>query len=352
MTQSKKSLLSADRGRIKRLSRVADVNELIADIKGDKYREYRRLFEASKAGEIQLEFPVDMSIETMDFCNYACPYCPRVAEPGDGTAIRDDVFQSLIDEYAKKTGGMAAVGFDRGEPLLDKKLEEKIAYIERKGIQDIILTTNGVYLTKSRGRKLIEAGITKLHISLDAATQETYSKTRGGTLAEVEENIRALLNSRDEMNSALPFVRVSFVVNELNEHEVELFHQKWGGVVDYVDFQNCFDNSYLNDISEFEVESIDCYYPSNSVSVNAKGEISPCCSFYNKYLNMGSAGENDAIERAFNSDLARDLRRSFKEQLDFHLICKNCMGKPANIERPYKPLIQPAAGAPKGRPKS
>lgn len=33
-------------------------------------------------------------------------------------------------------------------------------------------------------------------------------------------------------------------VNGLNEHEVELFRQKWGAAVNQVDSQNCFDNSY------------------------------------------------------------------------------------------------------------
>lgn len=316
-----------------RVSKCGDPNEIIAAVKGERFREYRRRFHASGRGELMLDYPLDLSIETVDYCNYRCPYCPRVDEPGSGARIEEDLFKRLIDEFAERTQGLAAVCFDRGEPMLDRHLEDKVRYVHEKGIVDIILTTNGVYLTPERSRKLIEAGLTKLHVSLDAATQETYTKTRGGVLAKVEEYIEGFLRVREQMSSRLPVVRCSFVVaHGLNDHEVDQFRERWAPVVEYVEFQDCVDHSRVDDLRDFPVKPFFCHYPFQSVAITAKGEMLPCCSFYAKHLVFGDAAK-DSIGAVFNSERQQKLRRSFLEQKDYDPVCKNCRCTPDESQR-------------------
>jgi len=343
-----------------RVSRMADPNDVIAEIKGEKYREYRRRFEASGKGKLKLDFPVDLSIESVDYCNYRCPYCPRIDEPGSKARLPDDAFQKIVDEFAEKTEGMGAIGFDSGEPMLDKHLEHKVKYINDKGIVDIILTTNGSYLTPERSRALIEAGLTKLHVSVDAATQETYTKTRGGNLALVESNLMNFLKVRHEMNVKIPILRLSFVMSELNLHEKELFEEKWIEVADYVEFQDCIDHSRVNALVDYEVKPFWCQYPFQSASVLANGDILPCCSFYaNPRLVFGSVHKGDTVDRVFNSERAERLRQSFLKGKDYDIVCKNCrVAPPYDMVKAGKaknnPLLQPVAlpavGSAKMRP--
>ena len=338
------------RHRQDRISKYDDPNEVIAKVKGERFREYRRLFEASGRGEIDLDYPLDLSIETIDYCNYACPYCPRVVDRGDGTRIDEAAFRRVVDEFAEGTNGLGAIGFDSGEPLLDKTLESRIAYIDSKGICDIIVTTNAVYLTPDRARRLIEAGVTKLHISLDADTQETYTKTRGGNLENVERNVRSFMRIREEMGSLLPIVRCSFVKSELNSHEIESFAAKWAPIVDYVEFQDCIDHSRLDALSDYPVEPFWCHYPFQSVTLNAKGDIRPCCSFYNKHLVFGRIADGATVGGVFNGDQQKELRRQFKEGRDFDIVCRNCrVPPPASLGIKPQPLLREVALPPRGK---
>lgn len=305
-----------------------DPNDIIAAEKGEPYREYRRLFHASGRGDIRLPHPIDLSIETVDWCNYECPMCPRSLERGSGARLSREAFEALIRAYAERTKGLAAIGFDRGEPMLDAHLEEKVRYAHDQGIVDIILTTNGVFLTPERSRRLIEAGLTKLHVSLDAATQETYTLCRGGDLAAVEANVLEFLRIRGEMGRRHPIVRVSFAMIALNRHEHEAFVAKWVDVVDYVEFQDSADQSRIDNLVDFPTEPFFCHYPFQNMAITAKGEILPCCSFYAKHLVLGNVIDGDSIFTAFASEKAERLRRSFTEKRDFDIVCRNCRFQP------------------------
>lgn len=324
-----------------RLSKYDDPNELIAEVKGERFREYRRRFYASSRGELSLDYPIDLSIEAVDSCNYACPYCPRAVDRGSSARIDKDAFQRLIDEFAEKTEGLAAVGFDRGEPLLDRHLEDKVCYINDRGIVDIILTTNGVFLTPQRSRTLIEAGLTKLHVSIDAATQETYTKCRGGNLAQVEWYVKEFLRLRAELGRKIPILRVSFVVNPLNDHEQGLFAQKWGDLADYVEFQDCVDHSNLDALVDFETEPFYCHYPFQSTAITAKGEILPCCSFYAKHFVFGNILKGDSIGDIFRGQRTEALRQSFLHKRNYNIVCKNCCKQPPSASPADVILVQP-----------
>jgi radical SAM protein with 4Fe4S-binding SPASM domain len=319
-----------------------DPNELIAEAKGERFREYRRLFHASGRAEIILPHPIDLSIETVDWCNYECPMCPRSLDRGSGARMSDATFDRLIADYAAQTGGLAAVGFDLGEPLLDLHLEDKIRRIHDAGIVDIIVTTNGVFLTPARSQKLIDAGLTKLHVSLDAATQETYTLCRGGDLAAVERNVMEFVRLRDASGRKYPLVRVSYAMIVLNRHEHELFVEKWLPHVDYIEFQESADQSRLDRLVDFETDAFYCHYPFQNVSVTAKGEIQPCCSFYAKHLVFGNLNNGDTIAGVFNDPRTERLRQSFLGAAPIDIVCRNCRFKPPGAPENCEILVPPA----------
>ena len=326
-----------------------DPNEAIVSVKGERFRAYRRLYDAGSGGERRLNFPVDMSMEIVDYCNYSCPYCLRSVERGSGNIMTMETFCRIIDGFVEANGGLGGISLAYGESLIDKKLEEKIEYAIAKGVQDVLLGTNGVYLTPERSERLIKAGLTKIGISLDAATQETYTKCRGGDLASVEENVRKLVEIRDRLESLTPIVRISFVMSELNEHEADDFENKWKDIADFIDFQRMIDHSRRDSLPDFEVtEPIDCFYPSYHIAVNSRGDFKPCCSEYGDFLIVARSGEGATVGSAFDSEKMRYLRRSFSEHKDYDRACKNCRGKlPEGIAS--SPLLTPAAGKPLGK---
>jgi len=331
-----------------RIQAKEDRNVLIGRLKGEKFQKYRELYNSANGGKAQLDFPVDLAFEVIDYCNYACPYCHRAEDHGSGTLMKTETFCLIIDQYVEMNDGMGGIVFGGGEPLIDKTIEDKIEYALKAGVQDVIITTNAVYLTKDRARRLVEMGVTKMHISLDAATQETYSKTRGGDLAQVEQNILDLISIREELNSVTPAIRTSFVVCELNEHEQDAFAEKWRDRVDYVDFQKIRNHALRDKEINFDLtEPFHCPYPSYQLAIGANGDVKPCCNPYGEKLVLANVKDGTHLRDIFHSEMEKKLRKAFSEGSGYPDACIKCRATlPEEFDE--SPLINPVAGKPLG----
>jgi MoaA/NifB/PqqE/SkfB family radical SAM enzyme len=95
-------------------------------------------------------------------CNLACGYCNEY-EPSV-PPVPLEALQKRADRLAEL--GTRVVTLSGGEPLLHPGLEEVIARIRRRGMLAGLIT-NGYLLTTARIRKLNEAGLDHLQISID-----------------------------------------------------------------------------------------------------------------------------------------------------------------------------------------
>jgi len=95
-------------------------------------------------------------------CNLACAYCNEydsVSAP-----VPTDVMLRRLDHLARlKTSFLT---FSGGEPLLHPELDRLVAHARAKGIA-VTLITNGYHLSPDRIRRLNEAGLDHLQISID-----------------------------------------------------------------------------------------------------------------------------------------------------------------------------------------
>lgn len=123
-------------------------------------------------------------------CNFRCPYCRRVGGPDIDF---EQAYQTVRLWSAER---LYTIRFSGGEPTLYPRLEELVMTARRFGIEKIAVSTNGsapLYLY----RRLIEAGVNDLSVSLDAccaADGELMTATIGAWDRTVE-NIRALAGS-------------------------------------------------------------------------------------------------------------------------------------------------------------
>ncbi|MCH1928112.1 radical SAM protein, partial [Shewanella sp. C31] len=63
----------------------------------------------------------------------------------------------------------------------------------KEGIEEVAMTTNGLLLAK-RAEELVQAGLNRVNISLDAITPEVFTRiTRGGTVERVLEALEKAL---------------------------------------------------------------------------------------------------------------------------------------------------------------
>src|SRR4029079_6936228 len=119
----------------------------------------------------------NLRVSVTDRCNIRCFYC-MPDENVRFLARRDILTFEEIERFVRVVAplGVNKLRLTGGEPLVRAELPrlvERLAAIE--GIYDIALTTNGILL-EEQAQTLKDAGLTRINISLDALTEETFRR--------------------------------------------------------------------------------------------------------------------------------------------------------------------------------
>ncbi len=334
------------------VSKDEEINQKLIRILGPTFAEYRKLWDAANAFELETDFPLFLHIELAQKCNLRCPYCsqgiPEVRKKYlDPRAKMDwDTYQRIILEGEEhKCPSMSPQGID--EPLLNPELEKFISFAHHHGYMDIMMNTNATHLTEERSRKLLDSGLTRLRFSLDAVTPETYKKVRiGADYTKVHRNIERFLELKASGGYQLPIVGVSFVRNKLNEHEVDEFIARWEDKVDIVTIQEFIPPETDGDYSRFYptksrvrddmMDGFKCVQPWQRVLIRNTGEVCPCCAMFSKDLSVGNVRDH-TIHSLWNSPEMKQMRGIHKAGKYWeNTICLKCVNsilmKPGSTE--------------------
>ena len=306
--------------------------ELI-EIYGQRYLDYRRLWKLSGELKYEPEFPLYIMLEQSFRCNMRCVSCiqgyPHLQKKFSfkEKQMPWELFEKIILEGEKNNCPSIAM-HNNDEPLLVKDLEKRIAFAKRHGFMDIIVTTNGINLSDRKIKAIIDAGITRMLFSIDAATEETYNKVRPqGDFKKVLLALKKVKEYRDIIQSPLPILRTSFVVTRINQHELSEFLNKFSNFVDYIDvqpFMKYYDaNRHLIPSGSKLITDFYCNGPWRTMIVRGNGDVLPCPNFYGAELIMGNVYDK-TLKEIFNSNSMKQLRQDFKEGYYRHTACKEC----------------------------
>jgi radical SAM protein with 4Fe4S-binding SPASM domain len=310
--------------------------DTLAEVVGrEKWKEYRNLYDKVSCLELETDFPIQLDFELNASCNLKCPMCPLSAESNKGkgkeTWFKFDDFKRIVDEGVKN--GLKAIKLNYlNEPLIRNDIAQFISYAKNAGIEDIYLSTNGMLLTDSLIIELIESGLTRIQISIDAYTNETYEKVRpGGKMNKVVNNVERTITLRNNRGSITPLVRVNFVRTELNEHELKSFINYWCKKVEMIGIQEMVKPPISsigiksNTTSNKRKKGFRCSFPFKQMVINNEGDILPCCTFYGEQLKMGNI-KKDEIKNVWNSEKMKQFRKLHKDGKYFqNEICLKCV---------------------------
>ncbi len=139
----------------------------------------------------------DLRISVTDRCNFRCVYCmPREIYDDHVYLSRSDIL--TYDEITRLAGiavglGATKIRLTGGEPLLRRQvgtLVESLARID--GLDDLAMTTNAMLLSKMAG-DLVEAGLGRVTISLDALDPGSFRR-----MIDADVDVQVVLDAIDD----------------------------------------------------------------------------------------------------------------------------------------------------------
>jgi cyclic pyranopterin phosphate synthase len=162
----------------------------------------------------------DLRVSVTDRCNLRCPYCMPREVFGERFSFLPRAELLSFEEIARVVRAAAAQGVTKvrltgGEPLLRRELErlvEMLAGID--GIDDLALTTNGLLLAR-HAKRLRDAGLDRVTVSLDALDEKTLGAMSDAQISPVRifEGIEAA------SEAGLAPVKINMVVRRgVNDH--------------------------------------------------------------------------------------------------------------------------------------
>jgi MoaA/NifB/PqqE/SkfB family radical SAM enzyme len=299
-------------------------------------------------------------------CNLKCVMCPYHSpqiKPFHTTeffqrpkTLSWDIMQRLAKDSGK-IGATVLIGSIE-EPLLHSKIVDFIQLCRQEGVPKVHLTTNGQLLNKDNAIKLLQAGLTSIDISIDAATPDTYLKIRGSNFYNVESNVLNFIEIRDKQGITCE-VRTSLVRNpEISLEEEKEFINSWLSKVNCIFILNRADyesnNMRLNNVNTVIEKKLKdyqdrangrwpCSFPFIEMTILPDGRIYYCIEtlfrlgFDSSIESLGNYHQQ-TLEEIWCGDLFQQLRRDLiLNHLEKRVACQDCdMWKSQVIHREVK----------------
>ena len=123
--------------------------------------------------------PTFVSVEPANICQLRCPECP-VGQKNLQSPISNlqspmmsrEVWERVLEQI-RETAHTIQFYF-QGEPLLNKDLPQMIAEAHEAGLYTIV-STNAQALTPELAKSLVTSGLSRIIISMDGLTEESYN---------------------------------------------------------------------------------------------------------------------------------------------------------------------------------
>ena len=315
-----------------------DQIEVISEKKGIEFAKYREKYNDSlnyyqKNYKI-LDFPITVTLEMINKCNLKCIMCYTDHHKKTKATLSLEDLDKFLNECKNFKTPAIIIGL-ASEILMYKGIKEVVTKITKANFLDVMFSTNATLLNEEMSKFLIESEITRVLISLDAATKETYKKIRSkDELEKVEYNIMKLVELKKKYNTNLPIIRLSYAVQKENINEIKIFKNKWENIVDYIDIQELINFDPVKDIENWDteknfevgnevVEKTECSYPFNSLHLYADGEIRPCCNFYGLGLPLGNI-KDITLKDAWHGERINKIREGLLTKKP-NRVCKECI---------------------------
>lgn len=261
-----------------------------------------------------VKIPEIYQIEVTNDCIFNCDFCIRKILPRPKTYLEKNLAKRIAE---RDLGGSYFVEFQMaGEPLLHPDLKEIISYF--KGSVLTGLSTNG-YLIHTQFPALLS--LDYLTISIDSLTN--YNKVRkGGDLNKLLDNLDLFFKLK--LDKETPYVDFQIIEFKGYEKEIEILEtlkKNRGWNANIRSTVDCF-LGFTNNKVQVNCQEL-CLNPFMSVSIQADGDVTPCCFSFGKDIVLGNVA-TDSLEGIWNNSKELALLRHEHMKQSYRKICSKC----------------------------
>ena len=221
---------------------------------------------------------------------------------------------------AKELGATHISAFGYGEPLIDKKLFEKILFCSSLGLETFI-TTNASLLNKRVRTVLWQAGLTHIRFSVHGVFKNFELAHKGLKWGACFGNITDFIY--ENLKAGKP-CKVSVSVIPMHGETVEQIRGFWEPMIDWLEIWKPHNWAGGRDYRKVIPKKKSCGRPFNGpVQIQADGKMIVCCWDINGVLEVGDT-HKQTIEQILKGDKFNAIREKHKKGDVKGLICEQC----------------------------
>lgn len=291
---------------------------------------------------IPLRTPFILYLDPSSVCNLSCEFCPcggahkalwTEAKKNSIQVMDFELYKKIIDDckgFPEKIKVLRL--YKEGEPLVNKRLPEMIEYATKSGMFETIdFTTNGTLLNPELNRKLVDAGLSRINISIEALDAEGYEKISHAKLdyAKFIDNIRDLYEHKKQCH-----IFIKTMADNITKELEQKFYDLFGDICDEIAIEhiaNCWPG-FENTTEQVNVyhgdgykEYVVCPRIFYILTINANGTASHCIVDWNYKGIIGDAKTQSVVD-IWNSKKYQDIRLAHLNcQRRSVELCKDCM---------------------------
>ena len=290
-----------------------------------EYRHYRNNWSNYPQRQFVSEYPLLVDLELSTLCNLHCPMCYTITEEFKqkvNACLMDlGLFIRIVDEIA---GKVPAIRLSlRGEPTIHPKFLKCIEYAKKKGVREVSSLTNGSRLSAEFFRKMMEAGIDWITISVDGLDDMYESIRKPLKFSETLRKLRDIKRIKDEAGVHKPVIKVQAIWPSIKENP-EKFYNTIAPYVDAIAFNPLID--YLGNDDEIIYEdNFSCCQLYQRLVVGADGQAMMCSNDEEGTSIVGDAN-SASIHEIWHGDALSRIRATHRQQDGFLKIpvCGRC----------------------------
>jgi radical SAM protein with 4Fe4S-binding SPASM domain len=239
------------------------------------------------------------------------------------------LFEDIIEQCSMQKRLWMFILHNFGEPLLNPSIARMVSMAKERNIaRSIQFATNGLLLTESKARDLIEAGLDGIVFSVDAYSGEEYKALKGkDMLDKVVENARTFIRVKKELKSSSPHVCAKMVRRKGYEHTFEPFLKMWSEIVDeaaLTSFSNWGAMVGYDGSEEIPTQRYACHFLWYYPAINWDGRVFFCCAACDADAVIGDLRESSLSDIWHGERLAEVRRAHLEGRFDKIAPCSKC----------------------------